>query len=497
MEAIYENLGGVFDLWGNHKNLEETSIEVTEIWSRQGSSKPVRATHKINIDEIDSWIATVTKGPDGQAETLLARFAWIRVSKQNNDKVIHPSTALVQKLIDGFGLGLAHKYAKTLITGIVALPRVDLPDSQRQAYSLSYVPKLATSWSQTRFTAQPAREPITSGIFFVDGDEYILPLNMALTRKWPIDLYKQAMFPAFCIFLAFSGQVSKVHEAVKTSLREIEGRTGYHDYKRSNSGVPTEDLSGLSRTSNALATKLASVSRKTKAMEKLMDFMQDEVKKEIKTQEQKRGGGSDLPSSESTLLHSYLDVVQERLAMQILDSEYTLKRVEIQIEALFHLVSANDTLTNLALAKATHRDASSMKTLAVVTMLFLPGSFVSALFSTDCFRWDGINPDSGDVSVPVTPQFWLYWAITIPLTVVTFVFYFLWLWYQKNDRKGQQTGQMTPDQDSDHYVRDTLASLIEYKRRSTMLPSREQSISSMWGRRPKLGSKESTIVSLA
>ena len=29
------------------------------------------------------------------------------------------------------------------------------------------------------------------------------------------------------------------------------------------------------------------------------------------------------------------------------------------------------------------------------------------------------------------PQFRLYWAITIPLTIITFVLFFLWLWTTK------------------------------------------------------------------
>ena len=75
-----------------------------------------------------------------------------------------------------------------------------------------------------------------------------------------------------------------------------------------------------------------------------------------------------------------------------------------------------------------------MKTLAVVTMFFLPGSFVSSLFSTDLFHWDGVDLRSGSITVPATPQLALYWVITIPLTLATFTLYFIWLTYQKWER---------------------------------------------------------------
>lgn len=75
-----------------------------------------------------------------------------------------------------------------------------------------------------------------------------------------------------------------------------------------------------------------------------------------------------------------------------------------------------------------------MKTLAVVTMFFLPGSFISALFSTNCFEWAGVDLKSSSMGVKTTPQFGLYWAITLPLTVMTFVLYFVWLAFQKRER---------------------------------------------------------------
>lgn len=102
-----------------------------------------------------------------------------------------------------------------------------------------------------------------------------------------------------------------------------------------------------------------------------------------------------------------------------------------------------------------------MKTLAIVTMFFLPGSFVSALFSTDCFNWESASKDN--IGVPATPQMTLYWAITIPLTVVTFFLYFLWLRIQKyksemaledfmskNTLNASAAGQLAPPQLQDN-----------------------------------------------
>jgi hypothetical protein len=83
------------------------------------------------------------------------------------------------------------------------------------------------------------------------------------------------------------------------------------------------------------------------------------------------------------------------------------------------------------LAESQHRDSLSMKTLAIVTMFFLPGSFISALFSTSMFDWGSVDPSSNSIGVRPLPQFRLYWAITIPLTIITFLLFFIWLWITK------------------------------------------------------------------
>lgn len=149
--------------------------------------------------------------------------------------------------------------------------------------------------------------------------------------------------------------------------------------------------------------------------------------------------------------------------MQIPETDYALKRVQIQVDAvsafiwpqhwieltlfqLFNIISQKDNLNNYKLSIWTknislvsQRDAASMKTLAFVTMFFLPGSFISALFSTPLFKWDDVDmSDWSTVRVGTTPQFGLYWAVTVPLTVVTFILYYLWLWWQHKQRKKRE-----------------------------------------------------------
>ena len=62
-----------------------------------------------------------------------------------------------------------------------------------------------------------------------------------------------------------------------------------------------------------------------------------------------------------------------------------------------------------------------MKTIAAVTIVFLPGTFIAALFAMPLFQWDAV----GDSKV-VSNRFWIYWAVTVPLTFLTLLFWLLW-----------------------------------------------------------------------
>ncbi len=106
------------------------------------------------------------------------------------------------------------------------------------------------------------------------------------------------------------------------------------------------------------------------------------------------------------------------------------------------MMTQEDSLNGIELAMSTHqiahasyRDSSSMKTLAIVTMFFLPGNFVSAMFSMPMFEWAKADPASSSIGVGLLPQFGLYWVITLPLTLATFCLYFTWLLHLKRARK--------------------------------------------------------------
>jgi len=66
-----------------------------------------------------------------------------------------------------------------------------------------------------------------------------------------------------------------------------------------------------------------------------------------------------------------------------------------------------------------------MKTLAAVTVAFLPATFVASFFAMPLFDWD-VDP-GGTV---FEPRFYIYWAVTAPLTVITMIIWLSWTYRQ-------------------------------------------------------------------
>ncbi|KAE8423748.1 hypothetical protein BDV36DRAFT_321 [Aspergillus pseudocaelatus] len=81
-----------------------------------------------------------------------------------------------------------------------------------------------------------------------------------------------------------------------------------------------------------------------------------------------------------------------------------------------------NTLVSHEMSRNTRYDSMVMKTLSFVGMIYLPGTFVSGIFGSNFFDFQSGEKESWEMS----REFWLYWAVTIPLTLATFTVWALW-----------------------------------------------------------------------
>lgn len=94
-------------------------------------------------------------------------------------------------------------------------------------------------------------------------------------------------------------------------------------------------------------------------------------------------------------------------------------RKDIAMNLVFNLVTQQDSETNMSIAQATKNDSAAMKTIAALTMIFLPATAVSSFFGMAFFNGQG-----GEFTV--TSDWWLFLVLTIPITLVLFLVWLKW-----------------------------------------------------------------------
>jgi len=98
----------------------------------------------------------------------------------------------------------------------------------------------------------------------------------------------------------------------------------------------------------------------------------------------------------------------------------------------------------MAIAAATKRDSSAMKTIAIMTMAFLPATFLAAFFALPVLEWE----HKTDVQMD---GFQLYWVVAIPSTAVIFAAWTLatkWSWILNKIFKHQMRADQCGEKDS-------------------------------------------------
>ncbi|KAK7418095.1 hypothetical protein QQZ08_011382 [Neonectria magnoliae] len=116
------------------------------------------------------------------------------------------------------------------------------------------------------------------------------------------------------------------------------------------------------------------------------------------------------------ILHYLLDAFR---CQQNYLNGYNLRK-ETAMNFVFHIVTQQDSATNLKVAYRMSNDSSSMNTVTILTMIFLPGTFTATVFSSVAFR----AADSG--AAETTEYLWPFISVAIALTVSVIGFWYWW-----------------------------------------------------------------------
>ncbi|KAA8619916.1 CorA Mg2+ and Co2+ transporter [Pyrenophora tritici-repentis] len=96
-------------------------------------------------------------------------------------------------------------------------------------------------------------------------------------------------------------------------------------------------------------------------------------------------------------------------------------RISNIIQLSFHIVTQGD-------SKVMQSENKSMKTIAVMTLIFMPLGTVASIFGSQFMRLQEEPP----YKLFVSPDFWLMWVIAAPLTILLIG---IWLWWYDHEKK--------------------------------------------------------------
>ncbi|TDZ30751.1 hypothetical protein C8035_v002360 [Colletotrichum spinosum] len=109
------------------------------------------------------------------------------------------------------------------------------------------------------------------------------------------------------------------------------------------------------------------------------------------------------------------------------DCNMVICNTSLAMQTVWNHIARQDSKTNTDISKAnaaiaweTKHESAQMRTIALLTMIYLPLSSVAAIFSMDMFNWEANAGES-----VVSKHIWLFAALSAGLTMITLVAWFL------------------------------------------------------------------------
>jgi len=236
-------------------------------------------------------------------------------------------------------------------------------------------------------------------------------------------------------------------------IYEAETLTGFHQYDKlratDGDGCTVRfDLGSVSRKVIGAADQITGWENATVEMARFAGFAQAENQRYMASKSIADGGGGLGRAMER--LQVYIDERAEKLLGDIRgahhDSRAWLATAKFLLMGVLNVLGHEDSQVNIELAKdqkriaqETKRDSTSMTAIAIVTMFFLPGTFTAVSVDLpNCARGENhadhlaqqtffaLPYFASDTETTGFQRFWVYWVVTIPLTIFTLAMWTLY-----------------------------------------------------------------------
>ena len=219
------------------------------------------------------------------------------------------------------------------------------------------------------------------------------------------------------------------HYYADTHFYAEERGTSYREGGSNSPSIQTLDLGMMSKKVCGLAINITTSALCLQRIVRLADFILEEATDSTNFEQPKLSSSSEVQrySDSACSLVPRTRSAKRQAEGLLAEAEAWKHKATIMVQTLLSLTTQRDQNVSIGIAedsrilarKAT-RDSKSMKGIAAVTMCFLPGTFVSSLLAMPMFDWDG------DPGRSFNQNFWIYWAVTLPLTACVIALWLAW-----------------------------------------------------------------------
>ncbi|KAI9782802.1 MAG: hypothetical protein M1839_004553 [Geoglossum umbratile] len=282
-----------------------------------------------------------------------------------------------------------------------------LDESSGKVLSFLLMVRLQTSLVSLAAFSHNMRTGVTTGIILQAGEDGTQVITTALAHYRSL-IGQPLLLPTILVDIGLAGSIEQ-SLLTKSTLDYIEDATRQHTFAEfivSSYETRPTDITFEERMKLAHGSKIeiAVAQRKVRVLLDLVDLLHQ-------THSECHGSptlAAGVPAPGCCEIKDWIDYLGSQTRMEATDADFLMQRAENQISAIYALQSQ-------MIAKATKRDSSAMKSLAFLSALFFPGTFIAAIFSLEPMRGQTLRT---------------YWAITIPLTILTLCFWFGWTLYR-------------------------------------------------------------------
>ncbi|OQE15946.1 hypothetical protein PENSTE_c026G07515 [Penicillium steckii] len=126
-----------------------------------------------------------------------------------------------------------------------------------------------------------------------------------------------------------------------------------------------------------------------------------------------------------------VEYTRRRAVMLLSQVQQMRDRTQSQTTYMLSVITQSDAEYTAAIAVDGKRDSIAMRTISILGIVYLPATFVATFFSIDMFNWGGTSGDEA-TSLSASPSIWIYWAVAVPLTVITIL---IWIFWSKRENQ--------------------------------------------------------------